>query len=663
MAKIDPTFPYDAYRFIIQGVRNADKKKVLERFMGGPQTEFERTHAQIQTLPTLLDPAQIRADLLQFLRHSVGWDNASEVAFVRDLNETQLRKLIKVAAVLWKAKGIPVSIRDAIRVFTGKNAILKDWFYHRLIIDEAGAHVSGIQTDPFAVGGIFSEDDDELTWVLINRGDLDEDDKQLLHSLLTFIRASGEHFGIVYAAFADDFSLGLGRWETVQSGDPNAVTVDLTETDPIIKLFSRNKAAFDKDANIATRVDDTELATWQPYQRFSVIAIFSAFQGDGANNIEMRIMVSENREEYYSVKMISTEVVTNDEVELRLNIGLAGGSVQTRQVNIINIPVVVNPPLPFLIEIECAPQDQASNLLTIGVVGETFLQLLFIGDEAYNDPLGGVQLVTDSAIATGIRNMDDTIVIASPMQIQLIGQQALPVGGVADPDPGIEPFVETPAVGVLSPHVTQSWGTDPNVALDNFVGWPFFGGLWHLSTFSRLGPNSAIWWTDGTEVGEFPNQTVDPDYDGAAGNDRLVAPSFNMSAFSDLTKWDCQVRIWYRPTKFVPLDGGATPQTREGIELQYEDLASPGWVTLATLSDAVELAGSDPAYVVHWFPPDGGDSRVSDGSWWQEQVVTANALLGLNGASLALQIIINGTYVTTGFGIGLVYMAVEVLRK
>ena len=71
MAKINPDFQHDIYKFLHRPLRELDKKKgknFLERFLVGKQNEFENMQARIKTLSTLNDPATIRADLLIYLK-------------------------------------------------------------------------------------------------------------------------------------------------------------------------------------------------------------------------------------------------------------------------------------------------------------------------------------------------------------------------------------------------------------------------------------------------------------------------------------------------------------------------------------------------------------------------------------------------------------------
>lgn len=138
MAKIDPLFQHDAYKFIHLPIRVADKidgNLFLERFLTGVQANFERTQLQINTVPEILNPAKTRADLLQYLKDHVGFTKELN-NITNGLSESDLRKLISLAVALWKQKGTDVGYANIVRLFTGATARIFNWFDFRMIVGE-----------------------------------------------------------------------------------------------------------------------------------------------------------------------------------------------------------------------------------------------------------------------------------------------------------------------------------------------------------------------------------------------------------------------------------------------------------------------------------------------------------------------------------------------
>ena len=79
MAKIDPNFPHDIYKFLHRPLRVIDKEQgndFLERLLLGPQAIFEETFTQVNSLSDIIDPAKTRADLLQYLKDHVGFTSS-----------------------------------------------------------------------------------------------------------------------------------------------------------------------------------------------------------------------------------------------------------------------------------------------------------------------------------------------------------------------------------------------------------------------------------------------------------------------------------------------------------------------------------------------------------------------------------------------------------
>lgn len=136
MAKIDPNFPHDMFKFIHKPIRDEDAKNFnfLERFLLGMQQAWEeRIYNKIGTLNDLLDPSKTPQPRL--LKDHVGF--TKELDFItNNISDNDLRKIISLAVELFKKKGLEVGYSDIIRVFTGSNVRIFNWFDFRYIVGE-----------------------------------------------------------------------------------------------------------------------------------------------------------------------------------------------------------------------------------------------------------------------------------------------------------------------------------------------------------------------------------------------------------------------------------------------------------------------------------------------------------------------------------------------
>lgn len=424
MPRINDSFQHDVFRFVIESRRN----DLLSRWLGEPglinpessvQGHFERIQARIKELPELLDPSFGDAEL-RLLAWVVGWDDRPEVAFIDDLSDVELRKLIRLSVPLWKQKGAAEGLINAIRVFTGKTALVQDWFWHRWIIDEAGFWVEAQGADPYLVGGRYTEGDAFLTWVIINRDGVGESQRRLVYDLLTFIRVAGEHYGVIYAGFADNFAAGFAQW--TQIGTPGTLVVNEGDY----------RGGLLEGASIKAAVTDAEAATWTPFLRAIVYAQFESITG--TSYLEAEVMRSADGVNHYRARITDT-----GEVELYLDgVSVAGP--------ILFTPPVAGTPIGFEIRVE--PVNTAETKVSILVGNVVLLDHTFLGDEAYVVSDGGLVINRGSVVSNAETvYIDNVILLASPNRIQFIGQQAITptpgLGGpvyIADPDPGVEPF-------------------------------------------------------------------------------------------------------------------------------------------------------------------------------------------------------------------------------
>lgn len=138
MAKVNQNFPHEIYRFIHKPIRVEDQLKgrqFLERYIFAFQRQFEQTIERINQLPQLYDPALTPQPRL--LKDIVGFTSELD-KITNDISDQDLRKLISLAVALWKEKGLEIGYKDIIRLFTGKNSRVFNWFDFRYIVGEQG---------------------------------------------------------------------------------------------------------------------------------------------------------------------------------------------------------------------------------------------------------------------------------------------------------------------------------------------------------------------------------------------------------------------------------------------------------------------------------------------------------------------------------------------
>lgn len=138
MSKVDQNFPHEIYKFIHKPIRVEDQlagRQFLERYIFAFQRQFEQLIDNINRLPQLYDPALTPQPRL--LKDIVGFTSELD-KITNDISDADLRKLISLAVALWKEKGLEVGYKDIIRLFTGKNSRVFNWFDFRYIVGEQG---------------------------------------------------------------------------------------------------------------------------------------------------------------------------------------------------------------------------------------------------------------------------------------------------------------------------------------------------------------------------------------------------------------------------------------------------------------------------------------------------------------------------------------------
>jgi phage tail-like protein len=211
---VEPGVP-SLYAMLIKPVRDADKSTLLlKRLLRGASALFKQRLDSIRSLAQLDDPATVRADLLQYLKHSVGFTN--DLNYITDgLSENALRRLISLAVPLWNKRGTPEGVEEWVRLLTGRSVEITDWFNFRLLLDEATFGVAG--SDVWMIGGEVTDFDEFTSHVrVMDRGTLD---RALLLRLVNLARPVSERIEVAVVDFLDTFDLSRDLWTTI-SGAP-----------------------------------------------------------------------------------------------------------------------------------------------------------------------------------------------------------------------------------------------------------------------------------------------------------------------------------------------------------------------------------------------------------------------------------------------------------
>lgn len=288
MAKIDPEFHSDIFKFIHAPIREGDKStfNFLERFLKGPQTVWEqRIHAKILRLNDLLDPALTEQP--RFLKDHVGFTKELD-NIISDVTDSDLRKIISLAVALWKKKGLEVGYEDIIRVFTGANVRIFNWFDFRYIVGEQQLGESQLGED---------------SWFISSPGVLgSEDTENIVVALMPFentftdrspIRNPGIKIGeaVFFNNGATNGSLRYVKFGSagVQSGLP--VVIEIPPSDGY--MFIRNSASYDFSGSFTIEVFIRTSITQDIFSVLNDGYVFSKVEGTKEISIQYKTSTNE----------------------------------------------------------------------------------------------------------------------------------------------------------------------------------------------------------------------------------------------------------------------------------------------------------------------------------------------------------------------------------
>lgn len=221
--KVTP-FPHSLYRHIIKPVRDADEDAnlFLKRFLDGPQEIWETLYSKIGLLAEVMDPDNTPASALQLLKQLVGFTGQFD-SLTAELDETTLRKLLKLSIPIWRDRGTEAGLISVVRVLVLTDPNLFNWFFHHFIIDEVVIGEDWEGADPWILDAEEGSLEPFTSRLMVfDDGTLD---RPLLLNVLNLFRVPSERIDVTYHPFMEDFDLDWSQWR--QTGDtPPVLTTD-----------------------------------------------------------------------------------------------------------------------------------------------------------------------------------------------------------------------------------------------------------------------------------------------------------------------------------------------------------------------------------------------------------------------------------------------------
>lgn len=138
MSKINPDFAHDIFQFLHLPLRKEDAKNrnFLERFLLGQQKIWEENiNPKIEEIADLWVPAKTPDGALKYLKPIVGLTEELD-SITKDLSNDDLRRIISLFVPLTGQKGTEIGYKNIIRLFTGSESRIFNWFDFRMIVGE-----------------------------------------------------------------------------------------------------------------------------------------------------------------------------------------------------------------------------------------------------------------------------------------------------------------------------------------------------------------------------------------------------------------------------------------------------------------------------------------------------------------------------------------------
>jgi len=240
-----PSNPLDVSSLPSSILSQGDMSSFLARFVEGWQDEADSIVQRIVTLPYMLDAFRIEVvqgtdgrTTLDYALWLVGFTDDLEQV-VSQLSDAQKRLLLRSAAALWKAKGLPRGWMRWIRLLTGRCAWYADYFHWRHLLDEDLIGETSC-LDPFEPAFPAGEDYGAYESDLVVEDPQDTDVQQLIVDLVDLTRPLSERIRVRWPDVLEiwDRDAVLSRWE--RSG---VLSLDTTEQEMSLEVVGGVYAA------------------------------------------------------------------------------------------------------------------------------------------------------------------------------------------------------------------------------------------------------------------------------------------------------------------------------------------------------------------------------------------------------------------------------------
>jgi hypothetical protein len=280
------TQPLSMYDFIIEDIRNEDQTTgtlILKRLLEGPQDAWTKTHQNVLELGTLYSPSGIREELLVHLKRIVGLGPDLDKITDR-LDTATLRRLISIAANMWKWRGTEDTLTGILTLLIGAQSWVCNWFHYRWIVEETGLG-NLISNDPWVIA---EADEDLYNLRIVDRptGSLD---RILVGDLANLLRPSNEVVEVTYLLFLERFLVDgdTTQWEAFGPG------ASITVSNNIATITGSIGASFDNGVIVA--VEGSE--DWQSYTLTAKVKIIAGsllivFGFQDVNNTQYVVLAS-----------------------------------------------------------------------------------------------------------------------------------------------------------------------------------------------------------------------------------------------------------------------------------------------------------------------------------------------------------------------------------
>jgi hypothetical protein len=213
------------YDFLVEALRVEDQKSgaLLRRFLEGPQRVWEGTLRTALDLPTIWSVEGMPDDALTLQQTIVGWTDRLRGVTDR-LSPLALRRVVASSVKFWQERGAEDSTVDALRLFTGARARILNWFDFRWILGETHFGIENDGSDPWLLSSPFDGGNDDAQVYNIRIVDDGSLDRELVRSVVSLTRPTGEQAEITYLALLDLFDVDGddSQWRSVL-GPPGTV--------------------------------------------------------------------------------------------------------------------------------------------------------------------------------------------------------------------------------------------------------------------------------------------------------------------------------------------------------------------------------------------------------------------------------------------------------